>query len=109
MASGGLALRGKPILVGDAPGGRLTPYSEIIVPNVNSTVFNASETRQIMNFQPSAPQNAPMSPQALATQSITSAVTSSVITNKNYTFAPTIQAPANDLIRSFRLMETFAL
>jgi TP901 family phage tail tape measure protein len=48
MAAGGPLVKGRPYLVGDAPGGRLTPFSELFVPSESGFLFNASQTRAMM-------------------------------------------------------------
>jgi len=47
LADGGDVSAGKPYIVGDAPGGRLTPYSELFVPRTAGTIYSNS---QLMNM-----------------------------------------------------------
>lgn len=47
-AGGGSMAAGKPYLVGDGPGGRLTPYSEIIVPGANSYAIASNQARSFL-------------------------------------------------------------
>lgn len=48
MASGGYVARNRPVLVGDAPGGRLTPHTEMFVPKTAGTILPADATRSIL-------------------------------------------------------------
>lgn len=47
LADGGTVSAGQPYIVGDAPGGRLTPYSELFVPKTAGTIYSNS---QLMNM-----------------------------------------------------------
>lgn len=48
MAAGGPAQAGQPIIVGDAPGGRILPYTEMFVPSTSGRILTASQTRAII-------------------------------------------------------------
>lgn len=43
MRSGGRVEEGQPVLVGDGPGGRITPYSELFVPETSGTIVPRSQ------------------------------------------------------------------
>jgi len=43
MRSGGRVEEGRPVLVGDGPGGRITPYSELFVPETSGTIVPRSQ------------------------------------------------------------------
>ena len=47
LRTGGPMKAGQPYLVGDGPGGRITPYSEIVVPGTNSRVLANREARRV--------------------------------------------------------------
>lgn len=48
MAGGGVAKKGTPIMVGDGPGGRVGPWTEMFVPEVSGRVLTAAETQALI-------------------------------------------------------------
>lgn len=48
MASGGYIAKNRPVLVGDKPGGRLAPHTEMFVPKTAGTILPADVTRSIV-------------------------------------------------------------
>jgi len=52
MRSGGRVEEGQPVLVGDGPGGRVTPYSELFVPDTSGTVVPRSKMNVSQGAQP---------------------------------------------------------
>lgn len=48
LFSGGQASAGQPVIVGDGPGGKILPTSEVIVPSTSSYVVAAAKLREIL-------------------------------------------------------------
>lgn len=57
MATGGPAERGQPYLVGDGPGGRIGPWTELFVPSTSGRILNSSELQALINSS-AAPRQA---------------------------------------------------
>jgi TP901 family phage tail tape measure protein len=49
MATGGPAERGQPYLVGDGPGGRIGPWTELFVPSTSGRILNSSELQALIS------------------------------------------------------------
>jgi hypothetical protein len=48
-ASGGPVSANQPYIVGDAPGGRITPYTEMFIPKTSGTIIPNSGLNNLMN------------------------------------------------------------
>lgn len=62
MASGGPARAGRPYLVGDGPGGKVGPWTEMFIPGQAGVIVNAADTRAMLS------ESAAIRPPASASQ-----------------------------------------